>query len=140
MDTLNLQSVVKAASPKASSVAIASEVAVKEDKSVNSGKVLSLENRLESVINEPTQPLLAKDKVEKTVSELNSFVQNIQRGIQFSVHEETGRSVITVTDKETGDEIRKFPSDQLLIIAEHLAEQLAVPNERGVGLLVNGKA
>lgn len=140
MDTLSLQSVVKAASPKASSVAIASEVAVKEDKSVNSGKVLSLENRLESVINEPTQPLLAKDKVEKTVSELNSFVQNIQRGIQFSVHEETGRSVITVTDKETGDEIRKFPSDQLLIIAEHLAEQLAVPNEWGVGLLVNGKA
>ena len=140
MDTLNLQSVAKAASPKASSVAIASEVAVKEDKSVNSGKVLSLDNRLESVINEPTQPLLAKDKVEKTVSELNSFVQNIQRGIQFSVHEETGHSVITVTDKETGEEIRKFPSDQLLIIAEHLAEQLAVPDERGVGLLVNGKA
>ena len=136
METVHLQSVVKAASPKTSSVAVSPEdVAVRKQEQgpANIGKALPLANLLDGSVS-------TKEKVEEAVSELNSFVQSIQRGIQFTVHEETGRSIITVTDKETGEEIRKFPSDQVLSIAEQIAETLAVPQERAVGLLVNGKA
>ena len=97
------------------------------------GKVLPLANELK-------EATVAQEKIEETVSELNSYVQNIQRGIQFTVHEETGRSVITITDTKTGEEIRKFPSDQVLAMAAQISETLAVPDEKGVGLLVNGKA
>lgn len=137
MESVNLQSVVKASSPKASSVAVSPvDVAVGkvELESGSTGKVLPLVEKELQGLSE------TRNKIEETVSELNSFVQNIQRGIQFSVHEETGRSIVTVTDKETGQEIRKFPSDQVLAIAAHIAEARAVPEAAGLGLMINGKA
>lgn len=137
MEMVNLQSVAKGVSPKASPAAISpTNVAankVKPEVEV-SGNMLPLAEDL----NKSTSKV--DGEIERTVSELNNFVQNIQRGIQFSVHEETGRSVITITDKETGDEIRRFPSEQLLAISAHISETMAVPEERGMGLLVNGKA
>jgi flagellar protein FlaG len=80
------------------------------------------------------------NKVKQTVSELNSFVQNIQRSIQFSVHDETGQSVITVTDKDSGDVIRSFPSEKVLEIAAYLAENKAQADDSVRGLLVNDSA
>jgi len=98
----------------------------------------------------PVEQLLTREVVEKEgtnketitekVSELNSFVQNIQRGIQFSVDDKTGHSVITVTDRETGDVIRTFPSEEMLAISAQLNESLAVQDEAGLGLLVKAKA
>ncbi len=136
METVNLQSVLKAVSSKAPSVAVLPADTVSSNVELEpdvAGKVLPLDNKLKEADD-------LQSKLEDTVSDLNSFVQSIQRGIQFSVHEETGRSVITITDTETGQEIRKFPSDQVLAIAEQISETLAVAGERGVGLLVNGKA
>jgi len=136
METVNLQSVLKVVSSKAPSVAVLPEDIVSSKVELEpdvAGKVLPLDNKLKEADD-------LQSKLEDTVSDLNSFVQSIQRGIQFSVHEETGRSVITITDTETGQEIRKFPSDQVLAIAEQISETLAVAGERGVGLLVNGKA
>lgn len=136
METVNLQSVLKAMAPKEPSVAVSPSRAVLGKENLMSdagGKVLPLANELK-------EATVAQEKIEETVSELNSYVQNIQRGIQFTVHEETGRSVITITDTKTGEEIRKFPSDQVLAMAAQISETLAVPDEKGVGLLVNGKA
>jgi len=137
METVNLQSMVKAATPNTPSVAISpgrsneEKLDVKLSDSNFSGKQLpeSEEGRGQE-----------REKIEEKVSELNSFVQNIQRGIQFSVHEETGRSIISITDKDTGEEIRRFPSEQVLSMSAKIAETLAVPGEKGLGLLVNGKA
>ena len=81
-----------------------------------------------------------KEAIKEKVSELNSFVQNIQRGIQFSVDDDTGNSVITVTDRETGDVIRTFPSEEMLAISAQLNENLAMQEDSGRGLLVNAKA
>jgi len=81
----------------------------------------------------------AKD-IETTVKKLNDFVQNIQRGIEFSVHEETGREFVVVTDKNTGEEIRQFPSDEVLAIGEHIVEMLAVPDEKALGLFISETA
>ena len=136
METVNLQSVLKAMAPKEPSVAVSPSRTVLGKENLMSdagGKVLPLANELK-------EATVAQEKIEETVSELNSYVQNIQRGIQFTVHEETGRSVITITDTKTGEEIRKFPSDQVLAMAAQISETLAVPDEKGVGLLVNGKA
>ena len=81
-----------------------------------------------------------RKKVEETVSDLNDFVQNIRRGIQFSVHENTGRSIITVTDKDTGDVIRSFPSEDVLAMAAYLAENKVQAEDAARGLLVNESA
>ena len=133
METVHIQSVGKAVSPKAPSASVPpTDVA-------ESQTLLDLAKSGKDVppAKESTQ---TKDEIEKTVSALNSFVQSIQRGIQFSLHEETGRSVITITDRETGEEIRKFPSDQVLAIAEHIAETRSIPDENLRGVLVNRRA
>jgi len=134
MQTVSLQSMVKVATPNTPSVAVLPESSTEGKLNVDSeasGKLLPRND---------DSDIQKREKIEEKVSELNSFVQNIQRGIQFSVHEETGRSVISITDKDTGEEIRRFPSEQVLSMSAKIAETLAVPSENGLGLLVNGKA
>jgi len=134
METVNLQPMVKAATPNTPSVTVSPGNSTEGKLNVDSqasGKLLPRSD--DSGIDK-------RAKIEEKVSELNSFVQNIQRGIQFSVHDETGRSIITITDKDTGEEIRRFPSEQVLSMSATIAETLAVPGESGLGLLVNGKA
>jgi len=134
METTNLQSMAKLAVANTPAVSNASVI----PEETNSGKVLPLkETEAKPELSDKAD---SQDVINKKVSELNSFVQNIQRSVEFSVHEETGRSIITVRDKDTGDEIRRFPSEEILNFAAHIAETLAVPEERGVGMLINGKA
>jgi len=139
METINLvNSVAKAVEPKVSSVAVSSserietELTELKQQQSSAGQVLPPE----LVEKEGS----GKDAIEEKVSELNSFVQNIQRGIQFSVDEDSGHSVITVTDRETGDVIRTFPSEEMLAISAQLNENMAVEEGAGRGLLVNAKA
>ena len=90
---------------------------------------------------EPKKPEVSpSQQIEETVSDLNKFVQSIQRGIQFSVREETGRSIITVTDRETGEEIRKFPSEEALAIADYIAETRAQVSDVSKGIVFNQSA
>lgn len=135
METVNLvNTITRATQPKGSNVAVSNDPAIAEAgiKPSAGGQVLPEQSK------ENQQKM--SERIEETVSELNSFVQNIQRGIQFSVHEDTGRSIVTVTDSETGDVIRSFPSEQVLAVASYLAENKAQAEDAARGLLVNESA
>lgn len=75
--------------------------------------------------------------VEDTLRKLNDLSQT---SVAFSQHEETGRTVITVSDKETGEKIRTIPNEDLLAIATHLEEALSSAEGLQPGLLVSSKA
>jgi flagellar protein FlaG len=84
----------------------------------------------EKVVREEVTPsinLVTKQKPEEVlataVSNINNHIQNIQRSLQFTVDEASGKDVVTVLDKETEEVIRQFPSDEVLAIARQLAEQ-----------------
>lgn len=135
METINLvNTIAKVATSKASNVAVSKDSVIAEEVSIQSKNGQSLPEAVKD-----SQSVFL-EKIEDTVSELNSFVQNIQRGIQFSVHDETGQSVITVTDKESGDVIRSFPSEEVLAMAAYLAENKAQSDDAARGLLVNESA
>jgi len=61
-----------------------------------------------------------EEKLADKVLQLNDYAQNINREIQFSVHEETNRTVVKVVDTETKKVIRQLPSEEILKIAESL--------------------
>jgi len=61
-------------------------------------------------------------EMSSAVSSLNESVQNIQRGIEFSVDEESGRSVVKVLDRETGEVIRQLPAEDALAVSRHIKE------------------
>ncbi|MBQ0720118.1 MAG: flagellar protein FlaG [Gammaproteobacteria bacterium] len=75
--------------------------------------------------------------VDDTLRKLNDLTQT---AIAFSQHEESGRTVITVSDKESGEQIRTIPSEDFLAIAAHLQEVLDSADGLQPGLLVSSQA
>ena len=63
-----------------------------------------------------------RDTLETAVSNLQDFTQNIQRNLNFSINESTGRTVVEVTDRESGEVIRQLPTEEALRLAESLDE------------------
>lgn len=68
---------------------------------------------------EPDHPM--ETKVKEAVGNLNDFVQKLTRTLQFSVDEESGRTVIKVVDSETNQLIRQIPPEEVLVLARNLA-------------------
>ncbi|AWL02463.1 flagellin [Stutzerimonas stutzeri] len=49
-----------------------------------------------------------------------SFVQDIQRNLDFSVDDSTGQVVVKVIDGDSGKLVRQIPSEELLRLSERL--------------------
>lgn len=60
--------------------------------------------------------------VERAVTQVNQFIQTLNRDLQFTVDEHSGRTIIKVLDSETKEVIRQIPPEELLQIANHLTE------------------
>jgi flagellar protein FlaG len=60
------------------------------------------------------------DQLQKAVVAINEYVQSINRDLQFSVDEETERTVIKVIDSESGELIRQIPDEIFLELARKL--------------------
>lgn len=62
------------------------------------------------------------ESVQDAVGKINDFLKVVQRDLQFSVDEESGRTIITVVDAETQEIVRQIPPEEILSIAENLEE------------------
>ena len=62
------------------------------------------------------------EQVGSAVTSIQNFVQNIRRDLNFSVDDSSGRVVVKVTDRASGDVIRQLPSEEALRLAESLEE------------------
>jgi flagellar protein FlaG len=72
------------------------------------------------------------DKLEKAVKQLNEYVQNVNRDLQFSIDKESGLTVIKVIDSKTKEVIRQFPMEEVLTAARNISHSH--------GLLIKAKA
>jgi flagellar protein FlaG len=63
------------------------------------------------------------ESLASAVSNINDYVQNLQRSLQFTVDEVSGKDIVTVLDKETDEVIRQYPSEEVLEIARRLSEE-----------------
>lgn len=100
------------------------------EKSGTSGKTL-LETRQPVAADEPEAHAQAveseprqsdEDEIQASVTRLNEYVQNYHRELQFNVDEQSGRTVIKVVDAETDEVIRQIPAEEMLVLAQQLAE------------------
>lgn len=60
--------------------------------------------------------------VESAVTKLNEYVQSIQRDLQFNLDDQSGKTVITVLDRQTSAVIRQIPDDVALKLAQDLQQ------------------
>lgn len=66
--------------------------------------------------------LVAEQPLEQAVSSIEGFVQKITRDLDFSLDDSTGRMVVKVTDRASGDVVRQIPSEEALRLAENLEQ------------------
>jgi flagellar protein FlaG len=64
------------------------------------------------------------NKLNDAVKQLNQHIQLVRRELQFSIDEDSGDSVITVLDRQTGEIIRQIPNEEALAFARRLDEGL----------------
>ena len=84
-----------------------------------------------------------KSQLEEAVSDINDYVQTVNRELQFRVDEALplGRSIVTVVDSDTQEVIREFPSEQALSFARSLKEQAGAAGQQQIeGLIISARA
>ena len=63
-----------------------------------------------------------REELNEAVSQLNDFVQNVQRDLQFEVDNDMGRTIVRVVDQQTQEVIRQMPDEVALRLAEKLQQ------------------
>jgi flagellar protein FlaG len=73
-----------------------------------------------------------KTPLKGVVERLNSIEDFHDRGIRFSVDEETGKVVVRIVDSSTNEVVKQIPSDEILRMARNIDEFLGLYlNKRG---------
>lgn len=81
----------------------------------------------------PVTETVTREQVQQAVAELQSRMKSqMSNNLQFSLDDETGKTIVRVTDGDTGELIRQIPSEELVAIAKAL--------DKMQGLLLHQKA
>jgi flagellar protein FlaG len=73
-----------------------------------------------------------REQLDQAIGEVKKALAPVARNLQFSIDNETGRSVVKVVDATTNEIIRQFPSEELLAITRSI--------DKFSGLFVKQKA
>lgn len=67
----------------------------------------------------PEQP--SREQIKQAMDDMRkSLSQTAANNLQFSIDDETGQTIVRVTDKQTGELIRQIPSEELVELAKSL--------------------
>lgn len=72
------------------------------------------------------------ERTEQAVAKLNEILKDRERDLEFSVDDDTGRTILKVIHAESGEVIRQIPPEELLHIARVFIE--------GTGSLIDDQA
>ncbi|KGJ91393.1 flagellar protein FlaG [Colwellia psychrerythraea] len=70
------------------------------------------------------QAVLTPQQLEKVAQQLQDFVGEMNRGLEFSVDKDSGRDVIKVIDKSSGDLVKQYPSEEVLTLVAKLSDMV----------------
>lgn len=71
---------------------------------------------------EASEVVKSKESVSDAVASLNEYAQTVQRDLQFKLDDSSGKTVITVLDRETDTVVRQIPDDVALRLAQDLQQ------------------
>ncbi|WP_350976599.1 flagellar protein FlaG [Shewanella sp. AC34-MNA-CIBAN-0136] len=86
------------------------------------------ESSLVSIVNDSDSADSAENKVpdeaqlQQVAKDLTDMVAMMQKGLKFSVDDDSGKQVIKVQDIESGDIIRQIPSEEALELAKKISD------------------
>ncbi|MEN3111412.1 flagellar protein FlaG [Uliginosibacterium paludis] len=76
----------------------------------------------ESPAESTLQPsgLPSKEQIDQAMAQVKGALPAVAQNLQFSLDEDTGRTVVKVVDSGTNEVIRQIPSEELLAISKAL--------------------
>jgi flagellar protein FlaG len=107
------------------------EVNIEKRKASQSVQKESEQIEQEKAIKKEIEKQEEEAAVKEVASKLQEFVNLIDKKLQFSVDEDSGRQVVRVTDKLSGDVIRQIPSEEVLRLARNLSDLAETANLSG---------
>ena len=63
-----------------------------------------------------------QEQVREAVTRLNDYVQSVQRDLQFRLDEDSGKTVVTVLDRQSSEVVRQIPDEVALKLAQDLQQ------------------
>lgn len=72
--------------------------------------------------DEPGAKVVSPGQVEKAVEDVQRFVETMTNNLQFSIDDDSGRTVVKVVDRQTEEVLRQIPSEEMLDIARALGK------------------
>jgi len=67
--------------------------------------------------------VVSNDQVKEAVSQINEYVQQTERTLDFKLDEASGRTVISVYDRASSELIRQIPGELALELAQKLNDE-----------------
>jgi len=95
-----------------------------ENKLTEAREALALEKD-EQNIKKKTQDeesAMTTPQLEQVAEQLQEFIGKMNRGLEFSVDKDSGRDVIKVRDKTSGELIKQYPTEEVLSLVAKLSE------------------
>jgi flagellar protein FlaG len=102
------------------------DVAVSASKAQAANKVSDL-IEIDSTVKggkAPSPVALSPEQLEKVAQQLQDFVGEMNRGLEFTVDKDSGRDVIKVIDKNSGELVKQYPSEEVLNLVAKLSEMI----------------
>jgi len=75
---------------------------------------------------------ISPDKIEKMLQQFEKTANRMSTQLSFSLDDKTGKTVIKVIDKETGDVIRQIPPEEALKLSAHMQEMVGILFDKGI--------
>lgn len=60
------------------------------------------------------------EQVKQAVQEINHSMRSESRGLEFSIDDESERTIVKVIDKQTEEVIRQIPTEEVMAISKSL--------------------
>lgn len=74
------------------------------------------------------------DQIAKAAEKFSQYMNSTSRDLRFLVDQDTGKIIVKVIDKNSGDVIRQIPSEEVLAVAKTLTD------EASQGVIIRQKA
>lgn len=65
---------------------------------------------------------IQEEQLDAAVTKLNDYIQNVQRDLEFRTDDASGKTIVTVIDRQTDEVVRQIPDEVALTMAQNLQQ------------------
>ena len=118
----NNSTTVELLSGKAERSELNKQDVIKQNKNDLANQAVIAKNENQTNINETSKSIaITPEQLEKVAQQLQEFMGKMNRSLEFLVDKDSGRDVIKVLDKGTGELVKQYPSEEILTLISKLS-------------------